>query len=113
VYHTGKICVSDKETAPRVLEHPEARTNGGGPLIEGSVARDPYPDPEGQGGDLEHIGEISVRALLPTTTTKLRSCAGCSGRFVGRDLFDVGQGNLTFFEEQRLCRECAQAHGVI
>jgi hypothetical protein len=80
-------------------------------LIEGSLAQDPYPDPEGQSEDLEHIGEIIVRAVLPTT--KLQPCAGCGGRYMGRELYEVPEGNLTFFEGQELCRECALSHGVV
>jgi hypothetical protein len=82
-------------------------------LIEGSVARDPYPDSDARGSDLEHIGEISVRAVLPTT--KLRSCAGCSGRFVGRDLYEVmdWHESLMFFEGDRICEQCARNHGVL
>jgi hypothetical protein len=80
-------------------------------LIEGIVARDPYPEPESRGGDLEHVSEITVRAVLPAT--KLRPCLSCGGRFRGRSLFEVPEDNLTFFEGQLLCRECALCHGVI
>ena len=80
-------------------------------MIEGSLARDPYPDPEGQGGDLEHVSEITVRAVLPAT--KLRLCADCGGRFHGRDLFEVPEDHLTFFEGHVLCRECGMGHGVV
>ena len=37
---------------------------------------------------------------------KTRTCAGCSGRFRGRDLFEVGEGDLTYFEGDELCRSC-------
>jgi hypothetical protein len=76
-----------------------------------SLARDPYPDPEGRGDDLEHVSEITVRAVLPAT--KLRPCAACGGRFRGRDLFEVPEDHLTFFEGQELCRECALGHGLV
>ena len=82
-------------------------------MFEGSVVRDHYPDPDARGGDLEHISVISVRAVLPTI--KLRSCAGCSGRFVGRDLYEVmdWHESLVFFEGDRICEQCACNHGVL
>lgn len=43
---------------------------------------------------------------------KTRTCAGCSGRFRGRDLFEVGGDDLTYFEGDELCRDCAPGHGV-
>jgi hypothetical protein len=45
--------------------------------------------------------------------SKTRTCAGCSGRFRGRDLFEVGEGDLTYFEGDELCRPCARAHGEL
>ncbi len=42
--------------------------------------------------------------------SKTRECAGCSGRFRGRDLFEVGDDDLTYFEGDELCRECARGH---
>ena len=80
-------------------------------MIEGSLARDPYPDPEGRAGDLEHVSEITVRPVLPAT--KLRPYVRCGGRFRGRDLFEVPEDHLTFFEGQVLCWECALGHGLI
>ncbi len=44
---------------------------------------------------------------------RLRGCAGCAGRFRGRDLFEVGDDNLTFFEGDLLCGPCARRHGVL
>jgi hypothetical protein len=44
---------------------------------------------------------------------RLGGCAGCGGRFRGRDLFEVGDDNLTFFEGDRLCGPCARDHGVL
>jgi hypothetical protein len=40
-------------------------------------------------------------------------CVGCGGRFRHRDLFDVGEDSLTFFEGDVVCRECACAHGIL
>ena len=82
-------------------------------MAEDSLAHNAHSNPEDECGDLEHIGEITVRAVLPTT--KLRRCAGCGGRFVGRDLYEVMDlhESLTFFEGDRVCEECARNHGVI
>ena len=54
-----------------------------------------------------------MRAMLPTT--KLRPCAGCGGKFMSGDLYEVmdGHESLTFFEGDRLCEECARNHGVL
>ena len=41
---------------------------------------------------------------------KTRPCSGCSGRFRGRDLFEVGDDDLTYFQGDELCRECAPGH---
>ena len=80
-------------------------------MAENSLA---HPDPdEGRHTDLEHIRGVAVRAMLPTT--KLRPCAGCGGKFMSRDLYEVmdGHKSLTFFEGDRLCEECARNHGVL
>jgi hypothetical protein len=42
-----------------------------------------------------------------------RQCDGCRERFPHRDLFDVPEGNLIFFEGEMVCRKCAAAHGVL
>ena len=42
-----------------------------------------------------------------------RGCAGCGDRFAGRELFEVGDDNLTFFEGDELCRGCTAGHGVL
>jgi len=70
-----------------------------------------HSEPEKQHDDLEHVSEITERALYPVI--KLRSCAGCRGRFEGRDLFAVSDDHLTFFEGDKLCRRCAQDHGIL
>lgn len=62
-------------------------------------------------GNLEHVGDITERALYPVI--KLRTCAGCGGKFPGRDLFDVPDDHLTFFEGDELCRSCARGHGIL
>ena len=60
---------------------------------------------------LEHVGDITARALFPVI--KMRTCVGCGGRFSGRDLFEVPDDHLTFFEGDELCRSCARNHGVL
>ena len=82
-------------------------------MAEDSLAHNAHPDPEDRGGNLERIDEITTRAVLPTT--RLWPCAGCSGRFIGRDLYSVmdGHKSLTFFEGDRLCEACARRHGVL
>jgi SWIM zinc finger len=44
---------------------------------------------------------------------KTGRCGGCGGRFPRRDLFEVEEGHLTFFEGDELCRPCARCHGVL
>ena len=45
---------------------------------------------------------------------KLRECAGCRGRFRGRELVEVMEDheNLTWFVGDELCRECAKRNGI-
>ena len=38
---------------------------------------------------------------------------GVGDRFTGRDLFEVGDDHLTFFEGDELCLPCAVKHGVL
>ena len=80
-------------------------------MIDPRLAYSAHSEPEKQPGDLEHVSEITERALYPVI--KLRSCASCRGRFQGRELFEVGDDNLTFFEGDVLCRSCAQNHGIL
>jgi hypothetical protein len=75
-----------------------------------SLAHNAHPNPEDRSGDLEHVGEITTRAVLPVT--RLRQCAACGGRFSGRELYGVPENQLTFFEGDDLCRNCAHRHGV-
>ena len=82
-------------------------------MAEDSLAHNAPSNPEDKSGDLEHVGEITARAML--ATTRLRPCAGCGGRFIGRDLYTVmdWHESLTFFEGDSLCEECASNHGVL
>ncbi len=40
-------------------------------------------------------------------------CAGCGGRFAASELVEVGDDNLTFFENDLVCEGCAVDHGVL
>ncbi len=40
-------------------------------------------------------------------------CAGCGARFRHRDLYEVGDDSLTFFEGDVVCEGCAGAHGEL
>lgn len=42
-----------------------------------------------------------------------RSCAGCGGRFRGRELVEVGDDSLTYFEGDELCGGCAREHDIL
>ena len=40
-------------------------------------------------------------------------CDGCGSRFPRRDMYEVEEGHLTFFEGDELCHPCAIHHGVL
>ena len=80
-------------------------------MIDPRLAHFAHSEPEKQHGDLEHVSEITERALYPVI--KLRSCASCGGRFECRDLFAVRDDHLTFFEGDELCRWCARNHNIL
>jgi hypothetical protein len=40
-------------------------------------------------------------------------CDGCGERVWRRDLVEVGDDSLSFFEGDELCRPCARAHGEL
>lgn len=52
-----------------------------------------------RGVDCLHIFAASI------AKAKTRECAGCTGRFRGRDLVEVVE-SLTYFEGDELCRDC-------
>lgn len=64
--------------------------------------------------DFEHRGEpckhIRAAAIV---NAKCRQCADCGGRFLGRDLSEVEDGHLTWFEGDELCRQCALSWGLL
>jgi hypothetical protein len=55
-----------------------------------------------------HVDCLHIHAAT-VAKAKTRECAGCSGRFRGRDLVEV-QESLTYFEGDELCRSCARGH---
>ena len=70
-------------------------------------------------------GECSCEDRTPTDETdkhvvaakyvkaKTATCSGCSERLRHRDLYEVGDDNLTFFENDLVCIGCAGDHGVL
>ena len=58
-------------------------------------------------------GTGHAMAFIYPKGKRLRGCASCGERFLGRDLFAVGEDHLTFFEGDELCRPCARRHGVL
>ncbi len=64
-------------------------------------------DFERRGLPCKHIHAATI------ARSKTRTCAGCSGRFRGRDLLEVAPDSLTFFEGDVLCRPCAHEHGEL
>jgi hypothetical protein len=67
----------------------------------------PCPDRTPEGEEDKHL--VAARYKKAKTAT----CIGCGGRFRHRDLFDVGEDSLTFFEGDALCGGCARDHGVL
>jgi CRISPR/Cas system endoribonuclease Cas6 (RAMP superfamily) len=63
--------------------------------------------PDFRSSECKHL--LAVRVIRKKTSP----CAGCGRRFRFRDLFEVPEGDLTFFEGDRLCRECACSHGAL
>ncbi len=64
-------------------------------------------DFERRGSACKHIHAAAI------ARAKTAPCMGCGQRFPRRDLHEVGDDNLTFFEGDRLCRSCAHSHGVL
>ena len=52
---------------------------------------------------------IGARIFKARTGT----CAGCGERHRHRDMYEVGDDHLTFFEGDELCRPCARRHGLL
>ncbi len=109
------MTVSYKEVSPAVVITPRGADHRKDKetVAEDTSAYEAHPGPDDRSVDLEHVSKITARVMLPTT--RLRPCAGCGGRFMGRDLYEVMEEHesLTFFEGDRLCEECAKNHGVL
>lgn len=73
------------------------------------------PDAHRHGKGCKHALACWVlsKATRPATRPKTARCDGCSTYVYRRDLLDVPEGNITFFESERVCHECARAHGVL
>ncbi len=58
---------------------------------------------------------VSCKHLLAAeiVAAKVGYCAECNGRRLWRDLYEVEDGHLCFFEGDVLCRQCALSHGVL
>jgi hypothetical protein len=74
--------------------------------LRDGVERCECADHEHRAGRCKHI--IGARIFKAKTGT----CEGCGERHRRRDMFEVGDDHLTFFEGDELCRPCARAHGV-
>jgi hypothetical protein len=55
----------------------------------------------------EHVYAAQITSL------KSGACAGCGRKVRFRNLHEVGDDNLTFFEGDEVCESCAMAHGVL
>ena len=45
--------------------------------------------------------------------SKSGECVGCGRKVRFRDLHEVGDDHLTFFENDEVCEACAMAHGIL
>lgn len=66
----------------------------------------PCPDHEHRGAGCQHL--IAARIFR----SKSGECASCKGRFLHRDLYEVGPDHLTWFEGDELCSGCAKKSGL-
>src|ERR687894_517307 len=58
-------------------------------------------------GGCKHIVAATLRKA------KTSRCEGCGDRFPNRHMVEVPEGHLTFFEGDKVCKECAYAHGIV
>jgi hypothetical protein len=65
------------------------------------------PDFEGRGLPCEHVYAARI------ARSKSGECSGCRRKVRYRDLHEVGDDHLTFFECDALCEQCAIDHGVL
>jgi hypothetical protein len=95
------------------IEHVKARTwavpscSGEGIyLVDLNAETCGCPDFEHREENCKHIYAAAI------ANAKSEDCAACSKKVRRRGLHRVGPGNLTFFEGDALCPECAVSHGV-
>lgn len=63
--------------------------------------------PDHRGGECKHV--MAVRVVRKKTSP----CSGCGRRFRHRELTEVPEDSLTFFEGDRLCEGCIDDHDGI
>lgn len=60
------------------------------------------------------VGEVCKHVAAATIArAKSSECAGCARKVRYRDLYEISDEHLTFFEGDALCESCAIAHGVL
>lgn len=60
------------------------------------------------------FGHVCKHIVAATVVhAKTRVCAGCNSRVLPRELVEVPEGHLTFFEGDLVCEECARNYGVV
>jgi hypothetical protein len=64
------------------------------------------PDRTPEGEECKHVSAAKY------VKAKTATCNGCGERVRHRDLVEVGDDSLTFFEGDLACGACASAHGV-
>ena len=65
------------------------------------------PDFEEHGLPCKHVYAARI------ARSKSGECAGCGRKVRFRDLHEVGEEHLTFFEGDALCEQCAIDHGLL
>jgi hypothetical protein len=65
------------------------------------------PDRTPEGEECKHL------AASRYVKAKTGVCEGCRQRFRHHELYPVGEGNLTFFEDELLCEDCAIGAGIL
>jgi hypothetical protein len=114
VYQNGIICVPNKEMAPAVRQHPEARTKRSKLLIEASVARSAHEEPpETLVECFRHKGEECPRCDGSGFRPR-KHCAGC-GEPAGRPSQGgkalIGLRNRRGSGQLMYCLGCHPEHG--
>lgn len=75
------------------------------------------PDAHRRGKGCKHglASFVMWRTAQPRRVPRVRTCAGCSGRFPAGEMVEVMEEHesLTFFVGDPICASCALAHGVL